>query len=264
MFSPPLVLNLYPGSAGGYSVRRLSSSYFGSSIRVRRSSDNAEQDIGFLNGELNQASLTAFTGVSNGFITKWYDQSGNGNDLVQAAVASQPQIVAAGVVQTTNGKPSINFDGVNDFFNLTTGISSTPNWSSFMVGKKTAMGTVGPMLSNTDNNNAPETPMHYSDSNFYIKSSGATVWFAADATTAQELLTGVFNGAGAFIWKNNGALSLSNFAGAAGSGFATFGAKNAATNYTTGSAQEFIFYSSDQTANRSAINTNINSYFAIY
>jgi len=33
--------------AGAYGLRKLSSSYSGSAIRVRRSSDNTEQDIGF-------------------------------------------------------------------------------------------------------------------------------------------------------------------------------------------------------------------------
>ncbi len=39
--------------AGAYGLRKLSSSYTGSAIRVRRSSDNTEQDIGFTNNELS-------------------------------------------------------------------------------------------------------------------------------------------------------------------------------------------------------------------
>ena len=42
----PLLLDLYPSAAAAYSVRKLSNGYSGSAIRVRRSSDNTEQDIG--------------------------------------------------------------------------------------------------------------------------------------------------------------------------------------------------------------------------
>jgi type III restriction enzyme len=45
--SDNLLLDQYSGAAAAYSLRKLSTSYSGSAIRVRRSSDNAEQNIGF-------------------------------------------------------------------------------------------------------------------------------------------------------------------------------------------------------------------------
>jgi len=56
------ILDTYTGAAAAYSVRRLSSSYTGGLIRVRRSSDDAEQDIGYdSNGEdLDTFGLLAF------------------------------------------------------------------------------------------------------------------------------------------------------------------------------------------------------------
>jgi hypothetical protein len=33
-----------------------------------------------------------------GFVTEWYDQSGNGYDATQATALSQPQIVSSGSV----------------------------------------------------------------------------------------------------------------------------------------------------------------------
>ena len=41
------LLDTYPNAAAAYSVRKLRTAYTGSAIRVRRSSDNAEQNIGF-------------------------------------------------------------------------------------------------------------------------------------------------------------------------------------------------------------------------
>src|SRR5215475_1049459 len=108
---PAFLLELISTSATtGFSTRKIASAYAGSALRVRRSSDNAEQDISFISNDLDTASLTSFVGANNGFIVKWYDQSGNGRDLMQSTAANQPQIVASGVVDTTIGaKPTIHF-----------------------------------------------------------------------------------------------------------------------------------------------------------
>ena len=80
-----------------------------SCLRVRRSSDNAEQDIGFVGDSVDTASLLAFAGAGSAYVTTLYDQTGNGENLVQAATARQPRIVSAGVY---DGK--LVFDGVDD------------------------------------------------------------------------------------------------------------------------------------------------------
>lgn len=103
----PLPLDAIQGAAAAYSLRLLSDSYSGPAIKVRRSSDNAEQNIGFdAFGNLNQTALTSFVGANSGFITSWYDQSGNGRNVNQATAANQPRIVNAGVVEKINGVPS--------------------------------------------------------------------------------------------------------------------------------------------------------------
>ena len=80
------------------------------SFRVRRSSDNAEQNIGFVGNDLDTTSLLSFVGAGNGFVVKMYNQvsstSTAGNDLVQTYASAQFQIVVSGVVNTLNGKPS--------------------------------------------------------------------------------------------------------------------------------------------------------------
>ena len=86
-------------AVGAWSLRRLRGGYAGPCLNIRRDSDNATQDIGFIpSGDLNIAALLAFVGSANGFVTAWYDQSGHGAALVQGNAASQPQIVAAGQV----------------------------------------------------------------------------------------------------------------------------------------------------------------------
>ena len=120
------LLDEYPGAAAAYSLRQLSSTYAGSAIRVRRSSDNAEQDIGFVSNELDTASLLSFVGAGNGFVTTWYDQSGNSDDATQSTAAAQPQVVSSGSLILEGGNPSLNFDGGNDYLQF----SGIPSLSS--------------------------------------------------------------------------------------------------------------------------------------
>src|SRR5210317_2258769 len=102
-----LLLDTYGGAAAAYSLRQLSNSYTGNAIRVRRSSDNTEQNIGFVNGELDTSTLETFCSGTNAYVTTWYDQSGNARDASQTTAANQPQIVSSGSVITQNGKPTI-------------------------------------------------------------------------------------------------------------------------------------------------------------
>lgn len=89
---PDLLLDLITGATAAYDVDLLSKDYAGSAIRIRRSSDNAEQDIGFSGVLFDNASALSFIGGGTGFVTTLYDQSGNGNDLVQAVANNQPTL----------------------------------------------------------------------------------------------------------------------------------------------------------------------------
>lgn len=100
-------------AAVGYSLRRLRTAYTGSAVRVRRSSDNAEQDIGFVSGRLDTASLLSFCGAGNGFVTTWYDQVGT-NNAGQGTAADQPQIVSSGsLIVTERNVAAIQFIDVS-------------------------------------------------------------------------------------------------------------------------------------------------------
>jgi hypothetical protein len=102
------LLDSFPSSAAAYSLRNLDKDYLGPLIRVRRSNDNAEQDIfGDYYGNLDTVGLKNFVGANNGFVTTWYDQSGNARNATQTTAANQPRVVNAGVIERQNGKPSI-------------------------------------------------------------------------------------------------------------------------------------------------------------
>ena len=107
-------------------MRRLTVKYNGALIRVRRSSDNSESDISFNSqGVLDSVSLLNFVGANNGFITKWYDQSGNGYHVDQTTAAFQPKIISSGSLNLINNKPTISF--------LKSSTQSLSNAASFLV-----------------------------------------------------------------------------------------------------------------------------------
>lgn len=89
-------------------------------IRVRRSSDNAEQDIGFSGSGLDTAALAAFVGANSAFVRTVYDQNGT-NHFGQATTTKQPRIVNAGVYDGT-----MVFDGVDDCLQ-SVNLSGTPS-----------------------------------------------------------------------------------------------------------------------------------------
>lgn len=115
-----LDLSVFAGAAAAYSLRIPDgSTYAGPLVRVRRSSDNAEKDFYAvfskdINGNrwLDTFALLAFCGSSSGYLTTWYDQSGNGKDVSNADINSQPIIVRNSQLSvTTTFKPTIEFPG---------------------------------------------------------------------------------------------------------------------------------------------------------
>lgn len=102
-----LIVPFYPTTL--YSLRRRKTGYAGSCIRIKRSSDSTQTDIGFDGaGYCDGAAISAFVGVGGtdqGFVTKWYDQSGNGVDLVDTG--NTTNVVTNGVLWVFNTKPAI-------------------------------------------------------------------------------------------------------------------------------------------------------------
>lgn len=95
-FSNKFILDDYPAKSA-HSLFKLSSTYAGSAINVRRASDNATLDIGFVGKNLDTTALTTFCAGTDGYVTTWYDQTSNGYDAVQSSAAAQPKIVSNGV-----------------------------------------------------------------------------------------------------------------------------------------------------------------------
>ena len=134
------ILDTYTGSVGAYSLRRIKTGST-QSIRVRRSSDNQETDIGFDgSGNLNTSTLLSFVGSGNGYVKTWYDQSGLGRHATQTTAARQPIIVNAGTLYTdSEGRPRIWFFA--SWLSIPTTVNLTGESSIFIMGNGDGVGS---------------------------------------------------------------------------------------------------------------------------
>ncbi|MPT22975.1 MAG: hypothetical protein E2577_08155 [Starkeya sp.] len=100
-----------------FGLSRLLRTYAGPCLRVRRSGDGGEADIGLTPaGGLDMAALLGFAGTGSAYATLWYDQTGNGRHAAQATGAAQPRLVNAGVPDLgPTGRPMMVFAGAQYF-----------------------------------------------------------------------------------------------------------------------------------------------------
>lgn len=112
--------DLAPSPIAVYGLRKLVSTAT-VAIRVRRSSDNAEADIGFSGNNLDWAALASHVGAGSGYIRTIYDQTGNGRHAQQTTASKQPRIVNSGTPDQR-----IMFDGSDDALQITAFAFGTP------------------------------------------------------------------------------------------------------------------------------------------
>lgn len=280
--APSYLLDVYGGASAAYSLRKLSSTYNGSAIRIRRSFDNAEQNIGFdVNGNLDTISLLSFIGngtgipgdgTTNGYVTTWYDQSGNGNNAIQITASNQPNIVNTKVVNLQNSKPTLTLNG-NYFMSFNIGPTSNP-LSIFSCAKtlgtgsyryEWALGTAG-----WSTPNSAYSSGYLNSDNSYFQWNGNSVLKDGVLTNNVFYLKTVLNLTGPtkhLFYKNNVSQTVDNYTTNITSNGVGYLFKDGSANNTQifyGNNSEMIFYKSDQTTNVNAINTNINSYYNIY
>ena len=257
-----LLLDTYSGASVAYSLRKLSSAYSGSAIRVRRSSDNTEQDIGFVSNVLDTTSLLSFVGSNDGFVTTWYDQSGNSADATMATAVNQPRIVSAGTIDSVNGKSAILGDGLNDSLRYT-GISLTNPITNFTVIDKVGnTGYFGVF------NSAHSFGAAYDLETTGIRAYQNGASFTPIYTNNNQSLISFKSATTGTDWDLYGnGTQVTNSGENIGTTIGTIVSLFDRSNNTTRSnmyMQEYIIYDSNKFADWANIESNINTYYSIY
>ena len=284
------LLDLYPNAAAAYSLRKLRTKYTGSAIRVRRT-DLQESDIGFTSrGALDTTALLAFTGtgaLDNGFVTTWYDQSGNARNSVQSTALNQPQIVSSGAIILENAKPCLKFDGSNDTLRMTGTMPLIERSFSFVGKQNTAQADAGIIsfrpIGGLNDFRSPDTFVFSTTNNnvtpkraYIIEGSTSGSYSLQKNGTGTDVLQyGLYmetktSGEGKLY--ENGVLQVTD------SSFTEFNSENTQAfnlgtrnftnflvqNYFDGQFQEFIYWSVNNISNRTGIENKINSFYSIY
>jgi hypothetical protein len=269
----------YSGLAAAYSLRRVSASYAGPAIDVRRDSDNITSSIGFnAAGNLDTGALLAFvTGSANtgsGFVAQWYDQSGNNRHATQTSTGSQPLIVSSGSLVTENGKPVIQF---NPRTYVITGLNpnNMPLPHSLIMPVRlnnlspNAFGNVSFYVGGDDNTNLGKYELTQANttisSQYRVNSGFSSSAYTPPNTSSMYLHTGIFTTSSVTTFVNSqtsesvGPLAQDNYTNKL-----FIGGYSTTTNVFTFKTGEFLVYTGSLSDSRPLIENNINNYYNIY
>lgn len=250
------LLTDHPGAVLALSLRQINPEYTGPCIRVRRASDNVEIDVRFNSlYEVNQSTLNVFCAGTDGFVVRLYDQSGNSNDAVQATTNDQMQIYDSSTgVYLENSVAAIN--NASKHMDLTSAINATAQ-SVFAVFNRKQLN--GPVVGENS-----RVFYMFAGQGTYTQAAGVSDLHDYDTFNAQTLQSSHRDGTNPSDFYVNG-VAITRLTG---------NLSNQQSTYTTigfgqsrvfnGTIQEVIIYASDQSANRAAIESELNGYYNIY
>jgi large repetitive protein len=251
--SRPSPLDNISTAALAVGLHKLKSSYNGPALRLRRSSDNAQQDFGFLLYDLDTAAIRIWLNGASGFCTTLYDQSGSGNHVTQATATNQPLYVANGL----NGKPILRFTTSQRMYNL----ANFPAPYSVVYGARQTGGSRQRVLASRNNNwilgwvNGKKQQAYFEG---WVHNPNIT----ADDAPAVYSATG--SGTLSSLYEN-GNLIVANNAGLAGpNGIGLNGGYTGTSEFSTCEFTDvFVFSSVLSNANRNAVEAAIGGYYNI-
>jgi hypothetical protein len=260
------LLDEYAGAAAAYSLRSLSVNST-NVVRVRRDSDNAEQD--FTASQITNGTLAAFVGSgNNGFVTTWYDQSGS-NNATQTSASAQPKIYdsVTGLV-LENGIPALDFDGDDDFLsNSVLKVNPVP-LSIFITCQSDNIASVRHLIDQSELVLAGIIIRNLSNNNNVFYYTDIVNKDVSSASTNQNLMN-LFLSDGSQIFRLNGTETYNASESITNNTVPTYdfrisGDQDSSQRGWNGRIQEIIIYKSDQSFNSLAIETNINDHYNIY
>ena len=270
------LLDSLTGSTGAFSLRLLSSSYTGDAIQVRRASDNTTQNIGFVNNQLDTASLNTFCSGTDGFVSTWYNQSDVSNNAIQTALSNQPKIYdSVNGVELENGKPTIKFIkssstwlevADNSFGHLSDSISN------FSVSKGNSGTSNFPSLFSKGYNVTGCFTFYIQNTTYELRLWAGNIAHATGYNSflgSQRLLSNINATGTNNSLVNIDSVSISNYTLTTTTGTNTYkwaiGRNNRDSNYYwDGNIQEILLFNNNQTSDINTIESDINTNYTIY
>ena len=281
------VLDEFGGDAlFGYSLRKVSGdATFNPStgeelcIRVRRSSDNSEQDISFSGGVLDTDALELFCEAGDdAYVKIWYDQlagsAGRTTHFATATPTQQPPIVLNGSVLTdpVTGLPAMRFSG-SRFLQYTETLGNytdSSGWSTETLTTLTgaySLFFVGQSYRTSGNSyivqSSNDNVVLFDDSITYtVESTATSLTLPDDGFTnlyAWEIERDASNGLG--LYKNN--VNLIGTVVQSGTfGIQDLGGTGADTRSFYGDVFEFLGFDASKTE-RNGLFANLDEYYTI-
>ena len=273
-YSAPLpankLIDTYASACGAYSLRELTTAWAGQPVvEVRRTFDGAYSD--FTASEITDGTLATWCQGTSAFVRTWYDQSGNGIDVTQTTEANQPRIATAGVVESDNGKPAINFD------TTAAGFSNAGNFDyeggvSWYAVTHTTVNSSQDRIWCDDIIGAQGFVIFYTSGLYFLNDGAGYInHTASGATTNKQLRSYNFDESqGSYVYGFNGSSTAGSFGTWGGSiekidtANIGVGQAGAGGHSYQGKMQELIIYPNDQLHNKENIERNINEFYSIY
>lgn len=199
----------------------------------------------------------------DGFISTWYDQSGNGKDISQLTATKQPIIVDQGTLITnTAGQVSASFNKETvDELILSGGIALPLHSFVYCEDLAGASATHRPLLGG-----AAGRGIGIMAGGGHIRLyHGSSILTPAPTITGPKLITALSKPVGANVYQN-GTLGVSGDVGNLALPYKLGGRFGWDTNISPADLliSEVIIFNGDQSANRVAIEDNINNQHGIY
>ena len=255
----PLLLDSYSGAAAAYSLRQLSWAYGGPVVRVRRDNDNAEQD--FTATEVSDGTLAAWVGAGNdGFVRTWYDQSGNSKNAEQSNTSKQPKLIESGAIASRSGLDGCLFNGSTTNLVATFNTTSAHYFSGVYVSEA---NTVSVLARNNSFNGSGYLYIH--NYGYRGSTSGSNAILSYNAPESSKVLISAGSAGSGLFLSANGSIVSTNTAFTVLPSTAEMKIGSFTNSeFLDGVISELLFYNSDQSANRTAIEANINAHYSIF
>lgn len=220
-------------------------------VRIRRSNDNAEND--FTASDLDNGNATSFVGSGNtGYVAKWYDQSGNSNHATQSTAGNQPQIISSsGIIEKIDSINSVYFTGSRGlmFTNVTIDYKSI-----FIYAKRQTVNIANYAVANT-------TPVTFGL--FFGGSAVSGIGVTNGSTLIQSTVNDLNKHYATFLNDNtNTKIYVDGIYRNQGTAYnlriRSVSIPGQAGSSMEGRIQEIVMYDTDQTSNRTTIETKLN------